>query len=63
MFNATPADIIPFVLALVAAFAAMLFARKRDDARPFSLVSAILYAVALGCFVLGVISWSTRLMH
>jgi hypothetical protein len=59
----TPADVVPFVMALAAAFAAMLFAKRRDDSRPFSLVSAILYAVALGCFLLGVISWATRLFH
>jgi hypothetical protein len=39
----------------------MLFARRRDDARPFSLVAAVLYAVALGFFILGLISWGTRL--
>lgn len=61
--NPTPADIVPFVLALVAAFAAMLFARRRNDARPFSLLSAILYAVAAGSFLLGIISWSTRLFQ
>lgn len=59
----TPADIVPFVLALVAAFAAMLFAKRRNDARPFSLVAAVLYAVAAGCFLLGIISWSTRLFQ
>jgi hypothetical protein len=58
--NLSPAEIAPFVLALVAAFAGMLFARRRDDQRPFSLVAAVLYAVALGCFVLGVIAWATR---
>jgi tellurite resistance protein TehA-like permease len=63
MYDITPADIVPFVAALVAAFAGMLFARKRDDARPFSLVAAILYAIALGFFVLGCISWAQRLMH
>lgn len=63
MLDLTPADIVPFVMALVAAFAAMLFARKRDDARPFSLVAAVLYAVALGFFLLGAISWGMRLLH
>ena len=59
----TPADVVPFLLALVAAFAAMMFARRRSDARPFSLVSAVLYAVAAGFFILGVIAWSTRLFQ
>ena len=63
MFSLTPADIVPFVAAVVAGFAAMLFGRHRHDSRPYSLVAAILYAIALGCVLLGVISWSTRLMH
>ena len=61
MINLTPFDVVPFVLALVAAFAAMMFARRRNDARPFSLVAAVLYAVAAGCFLLGIFSWSSRL--
>jgi hypothetical protein len=60
--NLSPVDVIPFVLALVAAFAGMMFARRRNDPRPYSLVAAILYAIALGCFLLGVIAWVTRLM-
>jgi tellurite resistance protein TehA-like permease len=63
MYDITPADIVPFVAAVVAALAAMLFARNRDETRPYSLVAAILYAIALGCVLLGVISWATRLMH
>ena len=63
MSDLTPADIVPFVAAAVAAFAAMLFNRHRDDPRPYSLVAAILYAIALGCVVLGCISWGMRLMH
>lgn len=56
----SPSDFMPFVLAIVAAFAAMMFGRRRRDARPFSLVSAVLYAVAIGCVILGLISWATR---
>lgn len=63
MFNLAPADYVPFIAALVAAFAGMLFARHRHDSRPYSLVAAILYAIAAGCFLLGLISWGTRLMH
>jgi tellurite resistance protein TehA-like permease len=63
MFDLTPADIVPFIAAAVAALAAMLFGRHRGDSRPYSLVSAILYAIALGCVVLGLVSWGTRLMH
>jgi hypothetical protein len=54
---------VPFVAAIVAALAAMLFARKSDDARPFSLVAAVLYAIALGCVIIGVLLWALRLMH
>ena len=60
MIDLTPADIVPVALALVAAFAAMLFARRRNDARPFSLVAAVLYAIAGGCLLLAIISWSSR---
>lgn len=63
MYDITPADIVPFVAAIVAALAAMLFARHRDDPRPFSLVAAILYAIALACVIIGVLLWATRLMH
>jgi tellurite resistance protein TehA-like permease len=63
MYDITPADIVPFVAAIVAGLAAMLFGRHREDARPYSLVSAILYAIALGCVILGLVSWGTRLMH
>jgi tellurite resistance protein TehA-like permease len=63
MYDITPADIVPFVAAIVAALAAMLFARKSDDARPFSLVAAVLYAIALGCVIIGVLLWALRLMH
>lgn len=63
MFSLTPADIVPFIAAIVAGLAAMLFGRHRHDSRPYSLVSAILYAIAFGCLLLGIISWATRLMH
>jgi hypothetical protein len=63
MFDITPAEIVPFVMALVCAFAGMLFARHSDDPRPYSLVAAILYAIALGLFLLGLIAWGMRLFH
>ena len=63
MYDITPADIVPFVAAVVAALAAMLFSRNRDETRPYSNAAAILYAVALGCVILGLISWGTRLFH
>lgn len=60
MMELSPVVVVPFVLSLVAAFAAMMFARRRSDGRPFSLVAAVLYAVAAGCFLLGIIFWSMR---
>lgn len=63
MYDITPADIVPFVAAVVAVLAAMLFGRHRDDPRPYSLVAAILYAIALACVIIGVLLWAIRLMH
>jgi hypothetical protein len=62
MYDITPAEIVPFIVALVAAFAGMLFARHADDPRPYSLVAAILYAIALGFLLLGLIAWGMRLL-
>lgn len=62
MYDITPAEIVPFIVALVAAFAGMLFARHSDDPRPYSLVAAILYAIALGFLLLGLIAWGMRLL-
>lgn len=48
-----PSYVIPFLLAIVAACAArLLVGRVRDDAGSFP--GWILYAVALGCVVIGV---------
>jgi tellurite resistance protein TehA-like permease len=63
MYDITPADIVPFVAAVVAVLAAMLFGRHRDDPRPFGLVAAILYAIALACVIIGVLLWAMRLMQ
>jgi hypothetical protein len=62
MYDITPAEIVPFVMALVAAFAGMLFARHSTDPRPYSLVAAILYAIAIGFFILGLIAWGMRIL-
>ena len=63
MYDITPAEIVPFVMALVCAFAGMLFARHSADPRPYSLVAAILYAIAVGFFILGLVAWGMRLLH
>lgn len=55
-----PVDIWPFIAALAAALGGMVFGRYSHDSRPFSLVSAVLYAVAVAAFLLGVIAWFTR---
>lgn len=51
-----PSYVIPFLLAVVAAGAArLLVGRVRDDAGSFP--GWILYAVAIGCVVIGVAGW------
>jgi hypothetical protein len=51
-----PAYVIPFLLAIVAAGAArLLVGRVRDDAGSFP--GWILYAVAIGCVVIGIAGW------
>lgn len=62
MNDITPAQIVPFVMALVCALAGALFARRSADPRPFSLVAAVLYAVALGFFLLGVAAWGLQVL-
>jgi tellurite resistance protein TehA-like permease len=62
MNDITPAQIVPFVMALVCALAGALFARRGNDPRPYSLVAAILYAIALGLFILGVIAWGLQIL-
>ena len=62
MLDITPAEIAPFVIALVCAFAGMLFARRSDDMRPYSLAAAVLYAVAIGFLLLGLIAWGMHLI-
>ena len=63
MFNLTPAEYVPFLLAIAAAVGGMLFARSRDGTRPYSLVAAILYAIAVGCVVIGIWSFAIPLMR
>jgi hypothetical protein len=62
MFDITPAEIVPFVMAIVCGFAAMLFGRHSEDPRPYSLVAAVLYAVALGFLFLGFVAWGMRFL-
>lgn len=55
MFD-VPTYVWPFVLAVVAAVAGkLLTGRVRDD--PGSLPGWILYAVAIGCVVIGIATW------
>ncbi len=62
MYDITPAQIVPFIVALVCALAGALFARRSADPRPYSLVAAVLYAVALGFFVLGIAAWGLQIL-
>ncbi len=62
MNDITPAQIVPFVMALVCALAGALFARHSNDPRPYSLVAAILYAIALGFFILGAVAWGLQIL-
>jgi len=51
-----PTYVWPFILAVVAAVAGrVLVGRVRDD--PGSFPGWILYAVAIGCVVIGVATW------
>lgn len=56
MLDSVPTYVWPFVLAVVAAASARLLAgRVHDD--PGSLPGWILYAVAVGCVVIGIATW------
>jgi hypothetical protein len=51
-----PTYVYPFILAVIAAVAARVLAgRVKDD--PGSLPGWILYAVAVGCVVIGIATW------
>jgi FtsH-binding integral membrane protein len=62
MYDITPAQIVPFVMALVCGLAGMLFVRHSDDPRPYALIAAVLYAIALGFFLLGVVAWGLQIL-
>ena len=56
MLDSVPTYVWPFVLAVVAAVAArVLVGRVRDDAG--SMPGWILYAVAVGCVIIGFATW------
>jgi hypothetical protein len=40
----------------------MLFVRHSDDPRPYALIAAVLYAIALGFFLLGVVAWGLQIL-
>lgn len=54
--SSVPTYIYPFIFAVIAALAGLLLSgRVRDD--PGSFPGWILYAIALGCVVIGVATW------
>ncbi len=57
MLDSVPTYVWPFVLAVIAFFAGKMLSggRVRDDAA--SLPGWILYAVAIGCVVIGIATW------
>lgn len=57
MYDLTPAQFWPFIFAFISGIGGMLFGQHAEDSRPYSLVSAILYAIAVACLLLGVVGW------
>jgi biotin transporter BioY len=51
-----PTQVVPFLLAVVAAVCAALLHRSRED-QPAGFASVILYAVAAGCVIIGIATW------
>lgn len=56
MPNNLPTQIVPFLLAVVAAVAATWLHRSRED-QPAGFASVILYAIAVGCVIIGIATW------
>jgi len=50
-----PTAVYPFLFAVIAAIAASVFGRQ-STSKPFALVSAVLYALAVACVIIGVIT-------
>lgn len=53
MLSILPTAVYPFLFAVLAAIAATVFGRVRTGA-PFQLVSALLYAIAVACVIIGI---------
>jgi FtsH-binding integral membrane protein len=56
VLNSVPTVVFPFLFAIVAAVAAALLARSDRD-QPAGFASKILYAVAIGCVIIGIATW------
>jgi hypothetical protein len=56
VLNSVPTQVVPFLLAVIAAVCAALLARSRRD-QPAGFASVILYAIAIGCAIIGVATW------
>jgi hypothetical protein len=56
MLNSVPTQVYPFLLAVVAALVAVVLSHSRRD-QPAGFASVILYAVAIGCVIIGFATW------
>lgn len=60
MLNILPTEAWPFIFAVIAAGAAAFLGRHRHG-EPLGIASVMLYAVAIGCVIIGVVT--TWLQH
>jgi hypothetical protein len=56
MLHSLPTWVFPLILAAVAALVGWMFT-QRQTAEPNSLVSRILFMVAIGCVIIGIATW------
>lgn len=56
MLNSLPTTFYPFLFAVIAAVAGAVLARSSRD-QPAGFASTVLYAVAAGCVIIGVLTW------
>ncbi|MBC5767235.1 hypothetical protein [Ramlibacter albus] len=58
--SSIPTSLFPILFAVLAAAAGLFFSRRPQDV-PNALVSKILYAIAVGCLVIGL--WTLMSSH
>jgi hypothetical protein len=60
VLDSVPTQVYPFLLAIVAVAVGAVLARSRRD-QPAGFASIILYAVAIGCVIIGIATcWLQR---